>query len=812
MVFSPQFFKGANVKYIYRARLNTQVIEDGTTPSDTDARSFDDAMGGGRRGGERAPLLPERGYGGEATTSDGRVSYGDEDRSFRRGRMLMTVETLRDGLTTTSTALNAMRTKVMTMRDEEEVCARRTTRVRRVTLAATGVLALCCAAASSASGSSRNGAAIGGRRPALGEDSVDAALDNLFETNRISELKLEYGDKVRVRPVDPSRTGGKAKKWAEEYKDVIEAKESYDPDFGREGHIFDRHASDLDTEIFSANEPIGHHDAAGGASAAALQGGDEFDALSTGLSDSVEIDDSLVVGLGSKEHDIDMGDLMVDADSVSEHIKKRKTEKSSDGGGSSKKERSNGKKASTADENDHEDDDHLSKRAKSTTRDKRHQSKQKHTKIQEKQSTASRADAIKDMSFDEIGLKTSKKSLMQQIKDLKERLKHPKSAKSRRGRLSQYPHHSKDEDENDENDSEVFYKKSDLLDLGEYNQATIDDFKYGRGLEPRHSGAIHSLTVDDVDVSNYPSSGGGSVHYPSRTASAGDIENDPDALQSLMSSLHVTAKKANSHTKLRKKQQKVEHAVDERREKREDAKVAKKAGSLDWGSRGGSKRADALDWSGASTKESGASAKGTLDWSDEASSSEPHKLSVKSAKKNSVKTKSAKTAKHVESSKQKHEFPSSSSQSKPKGERSTKIGRMSKETAAKYLSKVKGHNEETHKSLKRVNPKLGATKKSSVPVDDDLYEDAPSTSEVRLPKEHNERHKTVAEVVEAAAQEQETSNEAALGRKRSAVHHLKHATQAEVQRGGAWRRIFSTIFRGKEYSAAREHIFSNSNE
>ena len=772
-------------------------------------------MGGARRS-ERAPLLPDRGYGGEAATTS---SFGrrvsdvglDVDREWvRRGRVLV-----EDGVATASKALNAMRTKVMTYRDEEEVCGRRTTRVRRVTLVSTGVLALCCAAAArgSVGGANRHRS-----RPALGGDSsVDSALDDLFTTNRISELKLEYGDSVRVRPVDPTKTGGKAKKWAEEYKDVIEAKETYDPDFGREGHVFDRHARGLDTEMFAANEPIGHHDASGGASggaAVAAQGGDEFDALSTGLSDSVEIEDSLVVGLGAKEHDIDMDDLMVDAGSVSEHIKRGKKEKSS---GSKKEERSHSKKSSS-------DEDRASKSAaKSSTRGKKEQSKQKQQhatkKIQKKSSAASRADAIKDMTFDEIGLKTSKKSLMQQIKDLKERLKHPKSANRRRGSLSQYPHHSKDQDENDENDSEVFYKKSDLLDLGEYNQATIDDFKYGRGLEPRHSGTIHSLTVDDVDVSNYPSSGGGSVHYPSRTASAGDIENDPDALQSLMSSLHVTAKKANSHAKSRKKQQKVERAADERQEKREDVKVAKKAESLDWGSASGRKSADALDWSGASTKKSGSSTnkKDALDWSDGASSSAPHKLSAKSAKKKKntvVKAKSTKTAKHVdESPKQKHESSSSSStsqSSKPKGERSTKIGRMSKETAAKYLSKVKGHNEETHKSLRRVNPKLGATKRSSVPVDDDLYEDAPpTTSETRLPKEHNERHKTVAEVVEAAAQEEETSHEAALGRKPSAVHHLKHATAAEVQRGGAWRRIFSKIFRGKEYSAAREHIFSS---
>ena len=779
-------------------------------------------MGAGRS--ERAPLLPDRGYGGDgeatsmrATTSrfssDG-VLDGDRSQEWwtRRGRTPM----IRDGVATVSKALSVMQRNVMTYCDEEEVCARRTTRVRRVTLASTGVLALCCAAAAASGSTTTRGAAgIGAnhRGPALGAgSSVDSALDDLFTTNRISELKLEYGDGVRVRPVDPTKTGGKAKKWAEEYKDIIEAKETYDLDFGREGHVFDRHAAGLDTDMFSANEPIGHHDAAGGGGAAP-QGGDEFDALSTGVSDSVEIDDSLVVGLGAKEHDIDMDDLMVDAGSVSEHIKKGKKEKSSS---SKKEERSNSKKSSSSDDDDEDEHRESKSAAKSSTRGKKQESKQHaKNKVQKKPSAASRADAIKDMTFDEIGLKTSKKSLMQQIKELKERLKHPKSSNRRRGRLSQYPHHSKDQDENDENDSEVFYKKSDLLDLGEYNQATIDDFKYGRGLEPRHSGTIHSLTVDDVDVSNYPSSGDGSVHYPSRTASAGDIENDPDALQSLMSSLHVTAKKANSHAKSRKKQQKVERAADERQEKREDAKVAKKAESLDWGSGGGSKRADALDWSEASTKKSGSSTKkDALDWSDGASSSAPHNLSAKNSKKKNtvVKAKSTKTAKHVdESPRQKHESSSSSAQSnEPKGERSTKIGRMSKETAAKYLSKVKGHNEETHKSLRRVNPKLGATKKSSVPVEDDLYEDTPpTTSETRLPKEHNERHKTVAEVVEAAAQQEETSHEAALGRKPSAIHHLKHATAAEVQRGGAWRRIFSKIFHGKEYSAAREHIFSS---
>ena len=133
---------------------------------------------------------------------------------------------------------------------------------------------------------------------------------------------------------------------------------------------------------------------------------------------------------------------------------------------------------------------------------------------------------------------------------------------------------------------------------------------------------------------------------------------------------------------------------------------------------------------------------------------------------------------------------------------------MSQATAAKYLSKVKGHNEKTHAKLRRSIPRLGAEEEE----DDEAYRVIDEGSE----DGHNIRHENVAKVVEAAEMQNEASasgipHEAALGRKQSERHGLQPATTAELQQGGAWRKVFNKVFHGNRasYEKARQQIFSS---
>ena len=141
-------------------------------------------------------------------------------------------------------------------------------------------------------------------------------------------------------------------------------------------------------------------------------------------------------------------------------------------------------------------------------------------------------------------------------------------------------------------------------------------------------------------------------------------------------------------------------------------------------------------------------------------------------------------------------------------ESKTKVGKMSRETAAKYLSKVKGHNEETHRKLRRNVPKLGAVEME----EDDLY-DEPIAESSSLGG-HSRRHETIAKVVEAATVQNAESEIAEqtpeLGKKRSV--HFTPASPEEVRRGGAWRDVFSKMVGGrKSYERIRQQIFGNGN-
>jgi hypothetical protein len=86
---------------------------------------------------------------------------------------------------------------------------------------------------------------------------------------------------------------------------------------------------------------------------------------------------------------------------------------------------------------------------------------------------------------------------------------------------------------------------------------------------------------------------------------------------------------------------------------------------------------------------------------------------------------------------------------------------MSEAAAAKYLSKVKGHNEKTHEKLRRSIPKLGVEEEVNDAydaIDEDSEEDG-----------HNIRHENVAKVVEAAEMQNEASGSATRWRVEKSV-------------------------------------------
>ena len=103
---------------------------------------------------------------------------------------------------------------------------------------------------------------------------------------------------------------------------------------------------------------------------------------------------------------------------------------------------------------------------------------------------------------------------------------------------------------------------------------------------------------------------------------------------------------------------------------------------------------------------------------------------------------------------------------------------MSEAAAAKYLSKVKGHNEKTHEKLRRSIPKLGVEEEDVNDAYDAIDEDSEEDG-------HNIRHENVAKVVEAAEMQNEASGsgiprEAALGRKQSERRGLQPATTRRI--------------------------------
>merc|ERR1712159_49100 len=141
---------------------------------------------------------------------------------------------------------------------------------------------------------------------------------------------------------------------------------------------------------------------------------------------------------------------------------------------SSSKPRSSSSKSRSSKSND-------SKSSKSHPRSVSKGSSKSKLRAPEHGKSKSPLDKLKSMAFNEM--RFGKKSKNSKVEDALNAHHHRMSSRGLsskgRGKLRQYPypHHKHDIDQNDANDVEVFYKKKDLLDLGEYDQETIVELR-----------------------------------------------------------------------------------------------------------------------------------------------------------------------------------------------------------------------------------------------------------------------------------------------------------------------------------------------
>jgi hypothetical protein len=265
-------------------------------------------------------------------------------------------------------------------------------------------------------------------------------------------------------------------------------------------------------------------------------------------------------------------------------------------------------------------------------------------------------------------------------------------------------------------------------------------------------------------------------------------------MDDLMSSLEVTSKDVSKHVEHRKR----DRAMDS---KKKPSAKASRLSDDDWSD-------EPLSTSKESPhKSKKASALSDDDWSDKPQTSK--KTSAHSSSSASTKNKAATKLKSLDWNDGAPESKASThTMSRSSGTSGAKVGKMSEAAAAKYLSKVKGHNEKTHEKLRRSIPRLGVEEEDVNDAYDAIDEDSEEDG-------HNIRHENVAKVVEAAEMQNKASgsgisHEAALGRKQSERRGLQPATSEELQQGGAWRKVFNKVFHGNRasYEKAREQIFS----
>ena len=760
--------------------------------------------------GDRAPLLPKRRGDAFGTSGSGR-----DDESTREARASAAVS--RTVMSRANAVCERVR-DVIGACEAEEVSETRTRRVRVATASlAIGALALCGVGSASTTVGTAPATMVKGESgvrafAALGDAASVGWTKDFVDDRELDLRELDFGEYARgARVADPDRTGGLSKRWAKEYEDVMQPQMKYDrhfsgmkpgmkPTIHAPGHyrraqigatderppVEERAPAQQSNDNVESASPKPVQEADVGMAPTYSQSADATESFVGEIIGDVaaehpkQYSDAPDLGHGAKG-ELSIDDLLIDADDAF------KVSSGSKSHSSSSKPRSSSSKSRSSKSND-------SKSSKSHPRSVSKGSSKSKLRAPEHGKSKSPLDKLKSMVFNEMSF--GKKSKNSKFEDALNAHHHRMSSRGLsskgRGKLRQYPypHHKHDIDQNDANDVEVFYKKKDLLDLGEYDQETIDDFKYGRGLVPRDDHQrLHGITVDtNADVSTFDGD-----NYPGGHSGSTNGEEDMD---SLMASLSVSAKDAKKHATERRKDQKANSKLKKRVTPKKPSTQLK---GSDWSEGPKSRKAST---SAPKAKKSTGGVLSRDDWSGKApvaasKAKSQKKTAGKSFKSISWSDSPASEEKKSTPTSKKKKSPSSSSDSK------TKVGKMSRETAAKYLSKVKGHNEETHRKLRRTAPKLGAVEME----EDDLY-DEPIAESSSLGG-HSRRHETIAKVVEAATvqnAQSENSQAPELGKKHSP--HFQSASNEELRKGGAWRDVFPKMIGGrKSYEQIRRQIF-----
>ena len=792
---------------------------------------------------DTSPLLPRH---VDARALDAMRTFGDDHASG------VTDATTRDGLSSTTRgarramhALASTTTHVLSCVDED-VCERRTRRVRTAALATIGALAIAGVARGGVVGSSSSTVATSAR---LGQGlsfqgsaiaGIGAAesrgIEDVLRGNVVDVTKLDYGFGARFgRPVSPDSVGGKAMKWQEEYKDVT-----------------------------SPELPTGEHKIpSAAASSASKFSFNDAPRKSRGSSDVSDLMSDLTVTTESKAakskirwNDDDDDDDDDDGANLGQHASKH---------GSLMDELLK-KPTAKGLVNDKDDDD--KKKKLTTTRVKSSKSIDDDADADDQRRSTHVVKSSRDRRDDDRDIKGGKHSILNGLPFEEISLRGTRTTNRASGRAgafpsaypssdrestryssypssrsSSYPHHtfkSHDDDESsyphhtskshnhdessyphhtfkshddDYDDDEPkkrhrWYKQSDLLDLGEYDPETIDDFKYGEGLDLPDGDAIDKVDInaddDDVDMSRtkimdvtdlYPSDDSAypshDSAYPSKKKRGGYPSDDDD------SGYPNTARAAQG-----KERNHLDHLMDDLRL---DVKLAT------------SRKREIDDGNDKKTRRSDDKEEKKTRRSDDDDDKDVKSLAKKLDKDAEDDLKSLKS--RARSSDNEHEPKrhnaesldwSDDTESSSKSSSGTKVGKMSKELAAKYLSKVKGHNSKTRAEIKRSMPRLGAIEEENESEYDDVA--------AKVETDHMQRRATAAKLVEAATTANDDLSTQAHSAGLGSTHRwisqrFKPATDEEIQHGGAWRKVFAKIFRGKaSYDKARGEIFQESTE
>ena len=804
--------------------------------------------------GDRAPLLPRHVEDANDARARANERAGGRTPSSRRAR---------DVLATTTTeayeAIEALRRRTgdaFTSVDDDG-CARRARRVRGTAACALGALAI----AGVASGSAKREGGIALRRERMaalgggvqfGGALSSGGIADVLRSNVVDVNKLDYGSlaEFEFHPVSPDSVGGKAREWQEKYKDVTSPEL---PTGLRKVPV--------KTTVEAPVKTIkGEGDASELVNALAWTSGDKVNKVSWNDDDD---DDDEGATLGKRTHssrdsDMDSGfsldELMLKsgqkgwaADDDDDDFPTRSTSRSS--------------RSSLKDDED--DDEKVSKhsilnghpfeeislhgttgsrssgRAGAYPSDSRsgadtddeypnYPSHSTHTSSYPSHSTSTRSTSYPSHSSSYPSHSSSYPSHSTSTHSSS----YPSHSTSTHS--TSYPSHARastspshEHELPQKRTSHKWYKDSDLLDLGEYDPETIDDFKFGEGLELPDGDAIEKVDIDTdrddisrtkiADTTDSWSSNNGDdddSSYPSRKDTSRASQGvEKKHLASLMDDLKIDVDLATSNRKVvslhsNEKTKTVESlAKDLDKEAEEDLKSLRKSSMRDDDDDDDRKKSSSRDDEEDDIRRKSSSRNDDDDDIGRKSSSRDDD-NANVGKKSSSRNDDDDDIGRKSSSRDEADSLDWSDDSS--ASTVTKVDKMSKEVAAKYLSKVKGHNSETHEEIRRTNPRLGAVE------EEEEYDDASELQKTL--GDHSQRRATAAALVEAATLANDDissqSHSASLG----GVHRwfsqrFKPATDEEIQKGGAWRKVFAKVFRGQSsYDKARNEIFQEGSE